>query len=60
MNEFGAIEVITDNLECNETLDSSSEMDVSETNEKEYEPAPGCSGDTEAKSGGRKKEGQYS
>uniref|UniRef100_K1R8F5 Lethal(3)malignant brain tumor-like protein 1 n=1 Tax=Magallana gigas TaxID=29159 RepID=K1R8F5_MAGGI len=56
MNEFGAIEVITDNLECNETLDSSSEMDVSETNEKEYEPAPGCSGDTEAKSGGRKKE----
>lgn len=56
MNEFGGIEMITDNLECNETLDSSSEMDVSETTEKESEPGPGCSGDMEAKSGGRKKE----
>ncbi|XP_062619974.1 lethal(3)malignant brain tumor-like protein 3 isoform X1 [Saccostrea cucullata] len=55
MNEFGALEVITDELECNETLDSSTEMDVSETR-KETEATPGCSGDTETKSGGRKKE----
>lgn len=60
MNEFGVLEVITDELECNETLDSSSEMDTSETKEKEPKPAPGCSGDTETKSGGRKKDGMIS
>lgn len=57
MNEFGVIEVIIDNLECNEILDLSSEMDVLEINEKEYEFVFGCSGDIEVKFGGRKKEG---
>lgn len=57
MNEFGVIEVIIDNLECNEILDFSSEMDVLEINEKEYEFVFGCSGDIEVKFGGRKKEG---
>jgi hypothetical protein len=60
MNEFGVLEVITDELQCNETLDSSSEMDVSEMKEKESKTTPGCSGDTETKSGGRKKDGRTS
>lgn len=35
MNEFGILEVVTDDLECTETLNSSSEVDNMETDVKD-------------------------
>ena len=47
MNEFGCIEVISQDLTCDETMNSSSEMDTSETIKTEPEAKPDASGDND-------------
>ncbi|KAK3091272.1 hypothetical protein FSP39_018509 [Pinctada imbricata] len=45
LNEFGGIEVISEDLTCNETLDSSSELDAPNPIKSESEEKPDASGD---------------